>query len=99
MAAASGSVTLVPNTVTQITQSDCTKIRLQLQTQGLVRFEATSNATAPAVSTFIGGVYLYNQGEMIPGDLTLANLFPSVTTPVRLWAYADYAAVVTFDHD
>lgn len=99
MAVASDRVALVPNVVTQITQSDCTKIRVQLQTQGLVRFLATATATAPAATAFRPGVHLYERGALIPGDLTLANLFPEVVTPVRLWALADYDAVVTFGHD
>lgn len=99
MAAGAGRITLVPNAVTQVTLSDCTNIRYAIQTDGLVRFMATPNATAPAESAFQSGVYLYEKGETVPADLSLAAMFPNVTTPVRLWAFADYHAVVTFAHD
>lgn len=97
MTAASDNITLSPNVATQVTQSDCTKIRVQLLSPQAVRFMATPNATAP--THFRGSVMLSGVDDLIPGSLTLADLFPHVTSPVRLFAIADQPATLSFSHD
>lgn len=97
MTAASGNITLVPNVITQITQSDCTNFRVQLRTPTTVQFMAMPSATAP--TTFVGGICLSEVNDLWPSSLTLAQLFPHVTSPVRVFAVSDQAATVSYSHD
>lgn len=97
MAATENDVTLVPNTATLLTTSDCTAIRAQILSDALVRFKATATTTAPA--SFTGGINLFSKGDTIPGNQTLAELFPGVTGAVRVWAYSDQAVAISFSHD
>lgn len=97
MAAAQNNRALVAGVAAQITESDCTKIRVQLLGTANVRLMAAPNATTP--SSFDGGVWLTATGDLIPGSLALADLFPGVTSPVRLFALSDANTTVSFSHD
>ncbi len=97
MTAASNNRALVAGVPAQITESDCTKIRVQLLGTANVRLMAAPNATTP--SNFDGVVWLTAPGQLIPGGLTLADLFPHVTSPVRLFALSDANTTVSYSHD
>lgn len=97
MASANDTLTLVPGVVTQITQSSCTRIRIQSLSSAMVRFMAAANTTPPA--SFAGALHLEGQGDLVPASLTLSDLFPHVASPVHLFAVSDQRATISFSHD
>lgn len=70
---------------TPLTDADVTSITFQNRGSLSMEVIATPNATAPLASD-VGVIYDGGQGE---ANRLLADLFPGVTAPRRLWARAD----------
>ena len=95
------TVTLTAATWTQITNGDVSSITFQ--NRGLAGSEllepalyvmATASASAP--STLDGAIrYERGQGER---NVALSDLFPGVTSPVRLYGYSTDAIDVQVSH-
>lgn len=68
---------------TQLTANDATSVSFQNGSGSGIQLQATAGAVAP---TNLNGTF-----RCIPGGtefgLALADMFPGVTNPVRLWAY------------
>lgn len=72
--------------------ADAPKATFQNVGDGALRIAATPDATAPTDDRE-GVVYAPGMGERA---VALADLFPGVTSPVRLWAYAHVSACGAF---
>lgn len=88
------TVELTAATWTQLTNADAATITFQVQANAAVHLLGTSSAVAPT-STDGALVYWSGQGEV---SRTLADMFPGVTTPVRLYAYCAQRANVIVSH-
>ena len=89
------TITYPANIWTQVTNADITAIRVQNQSVFTVKLQATSDSTAPSN---LNGVIELAGGETLAADLTIAQLFPGVTSAVRLWVYPTFPAVLSISH-
>lgn len=96
MAADNRNITLVPGVPTELTTSNCTTYRAVLLTDGLVSLMGTTGA-APA--NFGGAMALVARTDTILGSVTMASQYPHAPTANRVWALANYPAVISFSQD
>ncbi len=81
---------------TQFTNSDATKVRLQVQSTFPIRIKATIGAVAPTDDS--GSIELV-PGPVMPATYTLEELFPGVVGANRLWGICHYdSATVSTSH-
>ena len=80
---------------TLLTTNDVTSCRITNVSGLPVVIQATATAVAPISSA--GGVPLRGY-QTWAADLSIADMFPGVTTPVRLWAFADTDALLSVSH-
>ena len=74
----------------QLTDDDATKITIVHEGGGEVRIEGTPNTTTPTKNP-AAGLPLRAHDPAAWGFLakSLSDMFPDVTTPVRVWAWTD----------
>lgn len=82
-------------TWTQLTNASASAIRAQNQSSHVVSLMATTTAVAP---TDFEGCLELEAGEILATDITLAELWPGVTTPSYVWAYSPIGAFVSVSH-
>lgn len=72
---------------TELTDSENATGVVTLQNRGRyeVRILATTDGTAPSASSEAGWVYQKNEADA----RSLADMYPGLSTPVRLWAWSD----------
>lgn len=87
------TITLTPETWTQLTDADVSRITFQNVSDYDVLIKGTTDATAPTDAT---GAILANPGQ---GELNvfMADLFPGIAVK-RLWAYSEQAVGVFVSH-
>lgn len=87
-------LTVSPNDWTLLTNSNVSSITFQNQSLPTIFLKATADTTKP--TTALGSIeYALGEGER---NVLLSDLFPGITSPVRLWAYANIAATVFVSH-
>lgn len=88
-------VTVAASSWTQLTDADASgPVTFQNKTGDVIWIKATVNTTAP--TNFLGSIrYEPNEGEK---KSTLAELFPGLTSPVRLWAWSQSGGRVVISH-
>lgn len=89
------NVTIPAATWTMITSSDVTSLRIQNIGTFASDIQATTGQVAP---TSNAGAINLDAGQVIPADLTLADLFPGVSNGVRVWAYSDNETTLSVSH-
>lgn len=79
-------VTVPARTWTELTNAEDAGSVVAVQNVGMgnVRLLATTTGTAPADTVTKGWVYAPGQADA----RSLADMFPGITTPVRLWAWS-----------
>lgn len=85
---------------TQLTDNDATSITIVHEGGGEVRIEGTPNTTAPTTDP-AQGLPLRAHDPSAWGFLnrSLADMFPDVSTPVRVWAWtSENAAKILVRH-
>ena len=87
--------TVAASTWVQLTNDDIAAATFQNNGSNAVFILATPDATDP---TSTSGAIRYNPGAGERSTVTLAQLFPGVTTPVRLFAYAPQGGQVLISH-
>ena len=71
----------------QLTNADAAAARVQNQGPYEIYVQATANTTPPtAGAAGLAGALYFRVSEGFEPTSTLANLFPGITSPVRLWA-------------
>lgn len=93
--ARNADVTLAAGTWTQLTADDATVVAIQNKSDYIVTVMATTSATPPSASARDG----YVLRPLADGQYTLATSFPGLTSPVRMYAYSEYAVTVFVSHD
>jgi hypothetical protein len=88
-------ITLTAGAWTQLTNADAAgDITFQNKTGDAIWIKATVDATPP--TTFDGSIrYENGDGEKVQ---TIAELFPGLTTPDRLWAWSHNGGKVAVSH-
>ena len=89
------NVTVPAETWTQLTNANASAVRVSNLSGFRIELQATSDTTAPTV---LDGTVPLDSGLTLNGDVTLASLYPGVTTPVRLWAFCRFAVEVSVSH-
>jgi hypothetical protein len=79
----------------QLTDADISAATFQNNGSNAVFIAATATASAPSNTL---GAIRYNPGAGERSTVTLAQLFPGVTTPARLYAYAPQGGQVFISH-
>jgi hypothetical protein len=74
-----------------------TGVRLQLLGDAPCRIQATAGIDPTGLSVQ-GALILTKTGELILATDTLADLFPAVTSPLHLWAYAQRLTEISVNH-
>ena len=88
-------ITCPARTWTALTDADVDALTVSNRGQHGVFLQGRANTTAP--TTTAGAVPLL-PGQVIAADITLAQLFPGVSTPVRVFAFAPEGAVLSVQH-
>lgn len=88
------TVTLTAGTWTQLTDADISALTFQNRSGYHMLVKATTDTTAP---TDTAGAIRYNPGQG-ERNVLLADLFPGLTAPVRIWALSDQAIEVAVSH-
>ena len=85
--ARSTTLNLTAQTVTELTNAENATGTVVYQNKGIgvLYVLATTDATEPTKAEMVseGIAYAHGEGERD----TIANIFPDLTTPVRLWAF------------
>ncbi len=76
------TVDLSPDSWTQLTSGDVSALRAQNLSGYFVKIMATADTTAPANED---GHLVLAPMAVLAADLTLADLFPGVTSAARVW--------------
>lgn len=88
-------IQITPGVWTQITDADVTgNITFQNRSQHPITIKATTDTTAPTNGN--GGI-VYGPGEGEQGK-TIAELFPGLTSPDRLWGHAPLGGKISVSH-
>lgn len=98
MAARATTITTVPGAWVALTQAGATALSLQPKKDGAFTLHATSGTMpgdAMVSGSIIGLDWSKDRGHL---NLTLANAFPGVGTPV-VWAYSSRAIPITVYHN
>lgn len=74
-----------------------TGVRLQLLGDAPVRIQATASVDPTSLSVQ-GALIMTKPGEILYSTDTLAELFPAVTSPLHLWAYAQRLTEISVNH-
>ena len=83
-------------TWTQLTDENVTNIRVQNHGSSPIYVMATNGAVAP---TSVNGAIVLHSGEFFSADVTLAELFPGVSGPNRVYAYSNASVPVSVSHN
>jgi hypothetical protein len=95
MAARNTNVSVAAKTWTALTDGDVTgNITFQIASGTEFYIKATTDGTEP---TNLNGALRYRPGEGETGK-TIAEIFPGLTSPDRLWAYGTFAGAITVSH-
>jgi hypothetical protein len=87
-------ITVEANDWTLLTDSNVSSVTFQNQSPTQIFVKATADTTKP--TTALGSIeYGLGEGER---NVLLSDLFPGITAPVRLWAYANLKANVYISH-
>jgi hypothetical protein len=92
---AQNTTIVVPaNTWTLLTDADVTTVTFQNQGSNSVLIKATADETEPTDKT---GALQYHPGTG-ENNMTVADVFLGVDTPVRLWAFSSDTVPVMISH-
>lgn len=89
------TIDLTAATWVQLTDADVSAATFQNNGSNAVFVVATSDATAPSSTA---GAIRYNPGAGERSSVALSDLFPGVTAPARLYAYAPNGGQVFISH-
>jgi hypothetical protein len=89
------TVDLTANTWTLLTTNAVTELRVSNLGMEPIWLQGTATDTPPANAN---GALPLHPGETLAGDLTLAELFPGVSSVARIYALSPRAARVSVSH-
>ncbi|NBC11672.1 MAG: hypothetical protein GVY24_08100 [Planctomycetes bacterium] len=89
------TITCLAGQWTQLTDADIAAARVQNWGRFDIWLQATADATEPSG---IDGSVVLAGGSILMSDVTLADLYPGVASPARLWVYAANTVEVSVSH-
>jgi anti-sigma-K factor RskA len=93
--ARSDTLTIPPQTWTQLTNADAAAVRVQHNGGPDVYLQGTVGATPPSA---LAGAVVLRFTDTITADQTLAGLFPQPSGVNRLYAWSEGTATVSVSH-